>query len=179
MAACNRARTGRARRATVLAVVSLLAANARSARACAVCNCGDPTLTAVGVEQPYRNRVRAGIEERYGGRREGNGSDGTSLDLLRSALFGAWTPHVRITLGLLLPWMTTWVTRAGASPQLINGLGDLELSGRVLVARDRSFAPHHLLWLTAGLKMPTGPRLRDDAGFPYADDDQPGPLLDP
>ena len=30
----------------------------RAARACATCNCGDPTLTATGVEKPYKNRVR-------------------------------------------------------------------------------------------------------------------------
>jgi len=46
----------------VLAAAAMLVPE--PARACAVCNCGDPTLTAVGVEQPYRNRVRAGLEER-------------------------------------------------------------------------------------------------------------------
>lgn len=69
---------------------------------------------------------------------------------MRSALFGAWTPHPRITV---VPWMTTWMT-TGGQHALINGLGDMELSGRVLVARDKTFG--------------------DDAGFPYADDDQPG-----
>jgi len=70
--------------------------------------------------------------------------------------------------------MTTWLTPSVGRSSLINGLGDLELSGRVLVARDKSFAAHHLLWATAGLKLPTAPRLKDDLGFPYADDDQPG-----
>ena len=157
-----------------VALAALGAAAPRAARACAVCNCGDPTLTAVGVEQPYKNRVRAGLEERYGSRTQGEGPAGESLQLLRSALFGAWTPHPRITVGLVLPWMTTWTTDGAGRHALINGLGDLELSGRVLVVRDRRFAAHHLLWGTAGLKLPTGPRLRDDAGYPYADDDQPG-----
>ncbi len=143
------------------------------ARACAVCNCGDPTLTAVGVEQPYRNRVRAGIEERYGSHDQGTGPDAEHLELVRSALFGAWTPHPRITIGLVVPWMTTWMTTS-TEHALINGLGDMELSGRVLVARDKTFGAHHLFWATAGLKMPTAPRLKDDAGFPYPDDDQPG-----
>jgi hypothetical protein len=157
----------------IIAALSMAMAPAR-ARACAVCNCGDPTLTAVGVEQPYRNRVRAGIEERYGSHTQGNGYTFESLQLLRSALFGAWSPHKRITVGLVVPWMTTWLSPASGRSSLINGLGDMELSGRVLVFRDRSFGAHHLLWGTAGLKMPTAPRLRDDAGYPYPDDDQPG-----
>jgi hypothetical protein len=146
----------------------------RAARACAVCNCGDPTLTAPGVEQPYKNRVRAGIEERYGQHEQGDALTGQSSHMWRSALFGAWSPHPRITAGLVVPWMTSWVTPAGGKTEVISGLGDMELSGRVLVVRDRSFGAHHLLWATAGLKLPTGPRLRNDAGFPYPDDDQPG-----
>jgi hypothetical protein len=161
--------------ATLVAVVVVaLAARAPSARACAACNCGDPTLTAAGIEQPYRNRVRAGIEERYMSRDQGAGLVGETTQLLRSTLFGLWTPHPRITISLVLPWITDWVTPATGPRQLINGLGDLELSGRVLLFRDRTFAAHHLLWALAGLKLPTGPRLRDDGGFPYADDDQPG-----
>jgi hypothetical protein len=156
----------------VLAAAAMLAPE--PARACAVCNCGDPTLTAVGVEQPYRNRVRAGVEERYGSHEMGDGLTGESQQLLRSALFGAWTPHPRITVGLVVPWMTTWLTPAVGRSAVINGLGDMELSGRALVARDKSFGAHHLLWATAGLKLPTAPRLRDDQGFPYSDDDQPG-----
>ncbi|MDB4969556.1 MAG: hypothetical protein JWN44_5245 [Myxococcales bacterium] len=161
-------------RTTVVVALLALAAYARPADACSVCNCGDPTLTAVGVEQPYRNRVRAGIEERYGSHTQGDGLNATDLQLLRSALFAAWSPHPRITVGLVVPWMTTWLTPATGRPAVVNGLGDFELSGRVLIARDKSFGAHHLLFGTAGLKMPTGPRLRDDEGFPYPDDDQPG-----
>jgi hypothetical protein len=161
------------RSAIYIAALSLAMAPA-PARACAVCNCGDPTLTAVGVEQPYRNRVRTGVEVRYGSHTQGDGAVGESLQLVRSALFGAWSPHRRITVGLVLPWMTTWMTPSTGRSALINGLGDMELSGRVLLVRDRSFGAHHLLWANAGLKLPTAPRLRDDAGYPYADDDQPG-----
>lgn len=160
------------RRWWIGAALGLLVLWPRPAPACAVCNCGDPTLTAVGVEQPYRNRVRAGLEERFGDHEVGDGDQ--SLQQLRSALFAAYTPHPRITFGLVLPWMTSWVTERAGQRALINGLGDLELSGRVLLFRDRHFGAHHLVWATAGLKLPTGPRLRDDAGYPYGDDDQPG-----
>jgi hypothetical protein len=154
--------------------VALLMALSPPARACAVCNCGDPTLTSVGVEQPYRNRVRAGVEERYGSHVQGQGDTGESLQLLRSAVFASWTPHPRISVGVTVPWMTTWVSPGRGPSALINGLGDLELSSRLLIVRDRSFGPHHLLWGSVGIKTPTGPRIYDDRGYPYSDDDQPG-----
>ena len=160
--------------AAILALAVATLARPPTAHACAACNCGDPTLTAAGIEQPYRNRVRAGLEERYMSRDQGDGVDGETTQLLRSTLFALWTPHPLITISLTIPWLTNWVTPATGPHQLINGLGDMELSGRVLLFRDRRFAAHHLLWGLAGLKMPTGPRLKDDAGFPYADDDQPG-----
>jgi hypothetical protein len=160
--------------AAALALVLALAWPPARARACASCNCGDPTLTAAGVEQPYTNRVRAGVETRYMSRDQGDGLDAESTQLVRSTIFATWTPIPRLTLGLVVPWITDWVTTPTDGQQLINGLGDAELSGRVLVVRDRRFAAHHLLWAWLGLKLPTGPRLRDDQGFPYADDDQPG-----
>jgi hypothetical protein len=162
------------REALGLAAALTLALLPSPARACAVCNCGDPTLTAVGVEQPYRNRVRAGIEERYGSHVQGDSSSGQSLQQLRSALFVSWTPLTQLTLGLTVPWMTTWLTPTRGRSAVINGLADVEVSARVLLVRDRKFAPHHLAWATAGLKTPTGPRLYDDQGYPYGDDDQPG-----
>jgi hypothetical protein len=69
--------------------------------------------------------------------------------------------------------MTSWIRR-GATRTSINGLGDLELAARAVVYQERSFAPHHVLWLTAGLKFPTGYRAYDSAGYPASDDDQPG-----
>jgi hypothetical protein len=92
---------------------------------------------------------------------------------LRSALAVAWSPVSRLTIGTFVPWMTTWLVHDGKT-QTINGLGDMELSARVLVVRDRKFAAHHLFWLNGGLKFPTGPRINDDQGYPYSDDDQPG-----
>jgi hypothetical protein len=142
--------------------------------ACATCGCGDPTLTAVGVEQPYRNRVRLGIEERYSDHQSGADETFQHLYTLRSSIAAIWSPHDRVTLGAFIPWVTTWLRHPGTSGQTINGLGDMEMSLRVLVARDRKFGAHHLFWLNAGLKFPTGPRLKDDQGYPYGDDDQPG-----
>jgi hypothetical protein len=156
-----------------LALLALAAADRRAA-ACATCSCGDPTLTATGVEQPYKNRVRVGWEERYSDHWSGTDDTFQHLYTLRTSIAATWSPVDRFTIGAFLPWVTTWLSHGLGGIETINGLGDMELSGRVLVARDRRFGAHHLFWLNAGLKMPTGPRIHDDQGYPYSDDDQPG-----
>jgi hypothetical protein len=113
--------------------------------------------------------VRLGLEERYSDFQSGESHAYT----LRSSLAAMWSPVDRFTIAAFLPWMTSWV-RHGERLDFVNGLGDFEMSARVVVARDKKFAPHHLFWLNAGLKFPTAPRLKDDRGYPYPDDDQPG-----
>lgn len=144
------------------------------ARACASCNCGDPTLTASGLERPYKNRVRVAVEERYGSLGVGDSSSGQRVDFLRSVLVGSWSPTSRLTLSALLPWSTAWIQPVGGRRAEANGLGDLELAARGVIYRERNFSPHHLVWLTGGLKFPTGPRVYDGDGYPLSDDDQPG-----
>jgi hypothetical protein len=150
-------------------IAAMLLAAAPRVWACATCGCGDPTLTASGVEQPYKNRVRLSLEERYFDHVMGP----EHSYVMRTAVALGWSPVSRLTVGLYVPWMTSWVVQPQRT-DLISGLGDMELSARVLVARDRKFAAHHLFWLNGGLKMPTGPRIDDDQGYPYSDDDQPG-----
>ena len=169
-----RARSARALGGVLLVAFFAALASPSSVSACASCGCGDPTLTAVGVEQPYKNRLRLVLEERIGTRTSGAGVMRVRLLMTRTQLGIAYTPHARITLTAFLPLVASTLTGPTGASQRVVGLGDFELQARVLVARDRSFAPRHLFWLVAGLKAPTAPRLRDDAGYPYSDDDQPG-----
>jgi len=151
-----------------------ICSSSRTASACASCSCGDPTLTANGIEQPYTNRVRLAAEERFQSHTQGDGVMNHEAMLLRSALVGIWSPHSRVTLGVLLPWMTGWLREPGRPLETINGLGDLEASARVVLYRDRRFAAHHVFSGMAGLKFPTAPRIADASGYYYSDDDQPG-----
>ena len=162
------------RSALAIALGALLIASGGDAQACASCGCGDPTLTASGIEKPYLNRVRLVLDEHYGDFRLGDSLTGESTWFLRSSLGLSWTPHVRITLTALLPWITSFIRTQARGTQTINGLGDGELSARALLFQERRFAPHHLLWATGGIKLPTGYRVKDNQGFPYSDDDQPG-----
>lgn len=151
----------------------LLALPARSV-ACATCGCGDPTLTSVGVEKPYRNRLRVTLEERVGTQTQGVGAAGSDLVMTRTLLGVSYTPLSRLTVAAFLPFIASHLRDAQHPGAWIRGVGDLELQARVVVARDRSFAPHHLLWLVGGVRTPTGPRAKDPQGFPFPDDDQPG-----
>jgi hypothetical protein len=160
---------------TAMVVAALaVAGSARDASACASCNSGDPTLTATGVEKPYKHRVRLTIDQRAGALSQGRGLDQRDVWFLRSSLALSWAPSERVTLALLLPWITSFLQQANRPTETLSGLSDLELSTRVIVFRDRRFAPRHLVWLIGGLKTPTGYRLENADGYPYSDDDQPG-----
>ena len=65
----------------VVVALGVVAATPRRAAACASCGCGDPTLTATGVERPYRNRVRVAWEERYGSLTMGDDLTGQQAQL--------------------------------------------------------------------------------------------------
>jgi hypothetical protein len=144
------------------------------ARACAACGCGDATLTATGVERPYKNRIRLVWEERYGSLVMGDDATGEHSQFLRSTLAASWSPLKRLTIGATLPWVAEWIRHGDKPTTSVNGLGDFELAARAVAFQERSFAPRHVLWVAAGLKFPTGYRAIDSSGYPAPDDDQPG-----
>jgi hypothetical protein len=161
--------------AALLATIALALGPATgSARACAACACGDSTLTAVGLEKPYKNRVRLALDERLGGHTAGAGDQAETAWTLRSTLIAMWSPIDRLTLSALLPLQSSWISSMGVPAQRFTGLGDAEVAARGVVWRNRGFSPSHLVSLLAGIKLPTGPRLLDGAGYPYPEDDQPG-----
>lgn len=142
----------------------------RRAAACASCGCGDPTLTAMGVEKPFKNRIRLALEQRVSG--EASAEDRTIL--ARTTLAAAWSPSAWLTLGAALPVGAGELRLPQGAVRRFGGLGDLEIYARPLVFRERRFAPRHLVSLLAGVKFPTGPRIDDSDGYPASDDLQPG-----
>lgn len=168
----------RRRRAPPLLLLALvLAGGARGegeALACASCGCGDSTLTATGVEKPYANRVRLALEERFGVHESGEGAGYEQAWTLRSSLSALWSPLDRLTIMGVVPLQSSWLVFPGQPTRSFTGLGDVELSLRGVIWRDRAFASRHLVSLVGGLKFPTGPRLTDDRAYPYPEDDQPG-----
>ncbi len=163
-----------ARGALALLIALAICARGYPARACAPCGCGDPTLTAVGVEKPYKNRLRLVLEERVGERSAGSDVTLSRPFTIRTQLGVLYSPTSWVMLEAFLPFVAIRLRDAKARESWIRGLGDLELQARFVVYRDRVFAAHHMFWLFTGIKTPTAPRIYDDTGHPYSDDDQPG-----
>jgi hypothetical protein len=151
------------------AVVALvaLATHLLSARAsaCAACGCGDPTLTAAGTEQPFAGRLRSSLEVRYRTDSVGEpGVDESEIVELRGNLSTSWAPTESLVFMLTLPLVYREVEGESLSVDRSWGPGDLELRAKFFLYRDRTLAPRHLFALVAGVKAPTAPFRRDDAG---------------
>lgn len=146
----------------------------REARACAVCSCGDPTLTTMGAEQPFDGRLRAATEARY--RVDAIGTPDVDQLLLREVktdLALSWSPDRRVTVALSAPLLWREVTTVNLSRTQVWGLGDVEARARWLVYRDRDFAPRTLVAVSGGLQAPTAPLAEvDGVALPAAA--QPG-----
>lgn len=143
-----------------LAVLAILTAT-HSARACASCGCGDPTLTAMGTEKPYRNRLRASIDARYRTDAIGRPAvDQIALSEARLDAQVAWAPHERFFVLGTLPLVQRRIRYVNDAVTEMLAVGDMELRAKAFVFVDTAFAPRHLFAVTGGLKLPTAPRQR-------------------
>lgn len=142
-------------------VVALIVLAPAPARACPTCTVGDPTLTTMGAELPYRNRVRASAGVSTRGDRVGTpGLNAIELREQRLDLTVAWAATERLVLSLNLPVTHRRLGYADLSVDQLVTLGDAELRGRIVLHRDRKFAPRHLVSMLVGLEMPTAPTIR-------------------
>ncbi len=145
------------------------------ARACATCGCGDPTLTSMGTEQPYQGRLRFSSLARAYALGVGDPGQGASLTReLRFDLGIAYAPRDWLFIALQIPIQAREVISDNLSRESAWGLGEMELTARVSAWRDRAFAPHHLVSMVGGLKLPTSLLQRDHAGNPLSIDAQLG-----
>lgn len=162
---------------TLVASVCALLAIPLSGRAsaCASCGCGDPTLTAMGVEQPFQGRLRSALELSYRSDRIGTpGVDELSLRELRADAALAWAPIDTFFLVASVPFVYREARDASLAQSDAWGLGDIELRGKWFAYRDRAFAPRILVALVGGLKLPTAPWQKDPDGERAPLEAQPG-----
>jgi hypothetical protein len=158
-----------------LAAALIVGALASRAEACASCGCGDPTLTAMGVEQPFQGRLRSALELSYRTDEIGTpGVDELRLRELKADVALAWAPLDTLFLVADVPF----VYRETRDPSLAQtdawGLGDIELRAKWFAYRDRAFAPRVLLALTGGVKLPTAPWQADEDAVRVPLEAQPG-----
>ncbi len=152
-----------------------LMSRARDALACATCGCGDPTLTAMGTEKPFENRLRASLDVRH--RTDHIGEKGVDrIDLAETRLDGqlAWAPTGDLFFLATVPVLHRTVDYVSGATSRTVGLGDIELRAKGFVFADRPYAPRHLFAVLAGLKLPTAPPERADDGSELPIEVQPG-----
>jgi hypothetical protein len=145
------------------------------ALACASCACGDPTLTSMGTEQPFAGRLRLATTLRAWGLTEGQQSvDAVSTRELRMDVSAAYAPLRWLVLSATLPLQARRVKDVSLMREQSWGPGDMELSAKAFVFRDKEFSPDHLFGVLVGTRLPTSPTLHDAAGEPLSLDAQLG-----
>ncbi len=166
------------RRSTAAGAAALalaLLARPGAALACAVCGCGDPTLTVMGDEKPFRGRLRLDLETRLGQVRVGEpGVDEIVLREERMEAALAYAPTPSIFLVLDLPVLHQYDFFHDGTTSNAWSPGDVELRVKGFVWRARRGAFSHQVAIQGGLKAPTGLVLRDASGAPLPAVVQPG-----
>lgn len=158
---------------TALPVALLLAS--KSAWACATCACGDPTLTSMGTEQPFSGRTRLATTFRAWGLTMGDEAlNAVSIRELRMDVSAAYAPLSWLILSATLPLQTRSLKDVSLMRERGWGPGDLEVSAKMYLFRDRAFSPDHLISVLVGAELPTSPTLRDEQGQPLSLDAQLG-----
>lgn len=144
------------------------------AYACATCLCGDPSITTLGTEKPFKGRMRGSVE--YLTRSETVGTPGVSeheIEEDRATYSFSYAPSDRWILGMSLPFVRKRVERFDLSEEQANDLGDADLSARWFLGTDERFPARRLWGLQFGLRVPTSSEQKSN-GQPIDFDAQPG-----
>ncbi|MEM6960455.1 MAG: hypothetical protein AAF550_01780, partial [Myxococcota bacterium] len=130
--------------------------NASIALGCTTCEVGDRTAAAMGMEPPYRNRVRTGAQIRWRSDTIGQANqDRLQLKEEQFLFFLAWAPTDNWMLSALVPLSRRRITHVNLARSKSLGFGDLDVRARRVLYRDRRFETRHLLTLTVGFELPT------------------------
>ncbi|MCP3104779.1 transporter [Myxococcus sp. K15C18031901] len=136
-----------------------------SAWACATCACGDPTLMSMGTEQPFAGRLRLSTTLRAWGQTVGNDRvDALRLREARLDVAAAFAPFPWLFLSATLPLQAREIREVSLSRERGWGVGDVELTAKAFLFKDREFSADHLFSVLVGVKLPTAPKLRAEDG---------------
>lgn len=142
--------------------------------ACATCMAGDPTITTMGTEKPFKGRTRAGID--YLSRGESVGQPGineVATDEERVTYNFSYAISANWLIAANLPSVTKQVERYDLSSVTGSGLGDADVSVRWFLGKGGTFGAHRLWGLQFGIRLPTSSEQKVN-GTPIDIDAQPG-----
>ena len=119
----------------------------------------------VGTEIPFDQRFRIGLS--FDHRSDAVGKAGVNRIALREEkleLRVAWFPVPSVLLYASMPYVHRAVEYVNGGTESVWRPGDAALQGRWYFFRDRDFAPRHLLAVSMGARLPTGPLSKDADG---------------
>jgi Putative MetA-pathway of phenol degradation len=174
-AACHRATTVRGAAipliTVALAAVTIVAASG-VARACSMCQCGDPTYRLIGEEFFTATPWRMGFDIDHGGKDTAGDVEGTRETELetRMTVSGAWTPRPGLRLVGRLPFVNRKIEATDGTSTMF-GLSDPELfvHAQVTPTKARNWAA-----LMVGVRAPWGQNDRTVDGERADEHLQPG-----
>ena len=150
---------------------------ASEARACSVCQAGDPLYSAGGATAQERGTLTAYLEVQGWSKTSGllphepgepaePGEEDNRGEQI--SLYLGWTPIDRLTTTLLLPWRFNKITEKheGEQPETFrqNGFGDLMLNLGYVLWRDREVLPDTWVEARGFFKAPTGESSQKEEG---------------
>jgi hypothetical protein len=142
--------------------------------ACATCICGDPTLTLMGTEKPFPNRLRLSTDFSYRGENIGiKGLNYREVEESRLNLGLSYSPNRQLSVAARLPLVRKQLTHVNLAQSETTNLGDVEFSLKYFGYQEREIQPKHMAGLLGGLRIPTASE-QEEQGQPLDIDVQPG-----
>jgi hypothetical protein len=142
--------------------------------ACSTCMVGDPTLSLMGAEKPYENRLRLSLN--YLSRSEELGKDGfnkKTIDERRVSADLAYAPTTRLMFGLSIPYVNRQLESYNLTNEEVTALGDISITVKNFM-QEKEFLQTHMYGLLGGIKLPTASEAVDGNGVPLDFDVQVG-----
>ncbi len=158
--------SGRPARAWRAAAVTLVtAAVSPAALACSTCKCADPTITLLGLEKAFENRIRVGVDTIVRSEASGAGVGRITTDEWRTLVGAAWSPTASLSVAVQLPYVRKTLESPSLARVEAQGLGDVDVVGRAVLFRSGKLTDRHLAGLRAGVRLPTASRIRSDGAL--------------
>lgn len=146
------------------------------ASACPTCGCANPALTTIGADQPFAGRIRFAATLRAWQQLDGTPQVNQSqLRELRMDLTASWSALRRLTLLVNVPLQIRERSDISLARERGFGLGEIDLSGRLLLLGAEGLRPRHLISLVVNARLPTAPTLHAQNGTAFETDAQLGP----
>jgi hypothetical protein len=133
--------------------------------ACSTCKCGDYTITLMGAEKPFADRLRVSFD--YLTRAESAGVAGETEQVTNEDRysFGASYAFSRgLSIAVRVPYVHKRVESVEEGTQEASGVGDVDVVSRIVLFREQTALPRHLAGVLVGARLPTSTEVKDADG---------------